>query len=1173
MSFHISSSKRCLAFNGVHACLHIQINGLVSRRRQRRPGFPCNSSFYRLPPSTNAVVAAATAAQGSSSSIAKETGQGTTTSPEVDQPQIGTTAEKQRKRIPGSNAKSTKAKAPHHRRGPAEQESLHLLGWLDVCNQVASFCKTAMGAQQAVRGKLPLGKTLEESQFLLQQTKEAAALDLRFNKIYYLRRALDAAAAQHALHPLVLGAIATTLSAAKELGKKVDSGDERTMALQHLARGIRDFLPEVLPIIENIHTCIQIYEGRVLDSASELLNSTRITRQENIAALRSTADEWARNLHESGAAERAQVVVRRDRLCIPVRAGRQSDLPRGSVALATSASGSTVYIEPAPLVPLNNAEAQLSAVEKEEEDRILRELTAMIVKKEKKIKCILASVTALDIAAARAKHAAWLGAVEPTLQQVQTQHEESFLHSINSDDGTATTPAIEITPPPQLNSLKTTGLVHIQGVVHPLLMQPFLAPLSKPPLPEITLSIGPADPSTSGSLAGVNLVPELWNEIEAESSGQQVAAAAVVPKRKRRDTTGADSNLLNAAASDSLDGITKDDTASLERADGTYLVPIDLIVPVGKKVVAVTGPNTGGKTASLKALGLVSLMAKAGMFIPISPKARDRLREQEEEEKEARQLSEQSQFEKIISIAWFDKVLADLGDGQSLQQSLSTFSGHVRRLRGILSETTPSSLVLLDEVGSGTDPGEGAALAAALLLHLSEGKAALTYATTHHAELKEVASTNPLFVNASVEFNIEILKPTYKLLWGQSGDSNALAVASGLGFDPRVVQDAREVASQLSSGATSAAARAVALRESLELQAVALKNAAMEATKRKKAAEKESKEAEQVLKMQQEEHTATFNSSSHSSKIKKSKNTTNSSRGDLSPGTHETQDDDADADVFMKIRKVVSDARNGKRTPEAAEKELKRIEKSLASSNEAAMTLAGLKWGDGTDTHKSGIGSGSSSSDDESFTNQSFSKEGGVVPGKPGTFSMVDWVPKAGDYVKVLKMGGAIGQILNISGGLGNNAKISVKVGALTMQLRQADVAPSSTPPPPMKSSPGGRFLTANKLKAGGAFKPDNLSSSSASSSNSGTKSSLGVAIQTSRNTVDCRGMNTDEAVAAVEVALNDARPGSVVFAVHGVGTGRVRSAVLEALKRHPSVMKMEEAEASNGGCTVAYLI
>jgi DNA mismatch repair protein MutS2 len=789
-------------------------------------------------------------------------------------------------------------------------------------------------------------------------------------------------------------------------------------------------------------------------------------------------------------------------------------------------------MEPAPLVPLNNAEAQLGAVEQEEEERILGELSAMVVKKEKKIRCILASVTALDIASARAKHAAWLGAVEPTLQNhLDTSQIQGFC-----DDSTSTTPTTETLP------LNAVGPVHIAGVVHPLLMQPFLPPLPKPPLPEINLSIGPSDPN-SGSLAGVNLVPELWNEkIEAQSggngsgSGGNGSGGRTAQRKPRRGSANNSAETSNSDATSTNEESSNSSTSNTAGAAGAgnFLVPIDLIVPFGKKVVAVTGPNTGGKTASLKALGLVSLMAKAGMFVPISPEARHRLED----------ISEENNNKNIVSIAWFDKILADLGDGQSLQQSLSTFSGHVRRLRGILTETTPYSLVLLDEVGSGTDPGEGAALAAALLLQLSQGQAALTYATTHHAELKEVATSNPLFVNASVEFDIHLLKPTYKLLWGQSGDSNALAVASGLGFDPRVVNEARDVALQLSSGATSAASRAVALRESLEAQAISVKNAAAEATKRRKAAEMELKEAEELLKLQQQEHSAAFSTSTSSKKKNKT-----------SVSTLAKQSDDINVeeeDVFLKIRKIISNARNGKITPESAEKELKRIEKSIASSNEAAMTLAGLKWGDGDSD-------GSSSSDEDG--DYQISQENGVMTTK--SFAMAaEWAPKTGDYVKVLKMGGAIGQILNVGGG-----KISVKIGSLTMQLRQTDVLPSAAPPPAMKSSPGGRFSTASRMKAGGAFKPDNFSSSS-----NNNKSSLGVAIQTSRNTVDCRGMNTDQAVAAVEVALNDSRPGSVVFAVHGVGTGRVRSAVLEALKRHPSVVKMEEAEASNGGCTVAYL-
>ena len=251
MSFPISSKWRLQACNDAHSCLHIHINGEISRHHKRRPIFSSISSLHTVLTSAKPAALPAAAAQGSSSSTAVDTDNAVILDTEQNQ------AISEKKSKTNSSKTSTKKKSPH-RRGPAEHESLELLGWPEVCTQVASFCKTAMGAQQAVRGKLPLGTTLEESKLLMQQTKEAATLNLSFKKIYYLRRALDAAAAQHALHPLVLGAIATTLSAAKGIGEKVDEGGDSTRALQHLARGIRDFLPEVMPVIDDINKSIQV---------------------------------------------------------------------------------------------------------------------------------------------------------------------------------------------------------------------------------------------------------------------------------------------------------------------------------------------------------------------------------------------------------------------------------------------------------------------------------------------------------------------------------------------------------------------------------------------------------------------------------------------------------------------------------------------------------------------------------------------------------------------------------------------------------------------------------------------------------------------------------------------------------------------------------------------------
>ena len=143
-----------------------------------------------------------------------------------------------------------------------------------------------------------------------------------------------------------------------------------------------------------------------------------------------------------------------------------------------------------------------------------------------------------------------------------------------------------------------------------------------------------------------------------------------------------------------------------------------------------------------------------------------------------------------VELPWFDLVLADIGDEQSLQQNLSTFSGHIRRIGRILEAISPQSLVLLDEVGAGTDPSEGSAIATALLEHLGD-RTSLTIATTHFGELKALKYQNPKFENASVEFDDASLAPTYRLLWGIPGRSNALVIAGRLGLPQDIIEAAQ----------------------------------------------------------------------------------------------------------------------------------------------------------------------------------------------------------------------------------------------------------------------------------------------------------------------------------------------------------------------------------------------
>ncbi len=332
---------------------------------------------------------------------------------------------------------------------------------------------------------------------------------------------------------------------------------------------------------------------------------------------------------------------------------------------------------------------------------------------------------------------------------------------------------------------------------------------------------------TEASLAVQREEERILDELSAEVESRADSLRTSLTALARADVWMARARL--GARMDAVRPVATDDAVELLSARhpllGDGAVPIDLRLGdrFGYRALVVTGPNTGGKTVSLKTIGLLALMHQAGLRVPAAVGAR---------------------------IPVFSRVMADIGDEQSIAQSLSTFSSHLRNVVRFVDAAGPGTLVLLDEVGAGTDPTEGSALAMAVVTRLLDA-GAMVAATTHYAELKSFATEHPAVTNAAVEFDVATLRPTYRLTTGLPGKSQAFAIAERLGLPSEILADARE---RISADHATMEETLAAIARAEESQRAALDSALAErasaATERERArsgVERARREAGQLL--------------------------------------------------------------------------------------------------------------------------------------------------------------------------------------------------------------------------------------------------------------------------------------------------------------------------------------
>ncbi len=514
-------------------------------------------------------------------------------------------------------------------------KSLILLEYHKILDKLKAYA--SFSASEDLATRLRPTSNLAKALDLQAQTREARYVltlseTVGFSGVVDLAPLVGMARNAMVLEAPDLIALRNTLISARDAKRVILNRADEVPKLAEIAEGLVDGSGLVDLINRTINE-----RGEVLDSASAELGAIRSKLKVVHARLMDRLMRYINDANTMKLLQEALITQRGGRYVLPLRAECKGSLK--AIVHDQSASGATLFVEPLPVVELNNEYRELELAERDEVLRVLRGLTLRVAELHDSLVVSNQAMAELDLILMKAKYAEELDAVEPELV------------------------AFDPKPAPH----HPGSLIRLRRARHPLL-------------------------------------------------------------------------------------------------DPTKVVPIDVEMDPENFSIVLTGPNTGGKTVTLKTVGLAVLMAQSGM--PIAAKIGS-------------------------SLSVFRDIFADIGDEQSIEQSLSTFSGHITQLVRILKRADYRSLVLLDELGSGTDPQEGSALARAVLTYFLE-KRITSIIATHYPELKAYAHVTKGAVNASLEFDLETLRPTYRLTIGLPGRSNALAIAERLGLKPEIIEMAKQ---------------------------------------------------------------------------------------------------------------------------------------------------------------------------------------------------------------------------------------------------------------------------------------------------------------------------------------------------------------------------------------------